>query len=62
MKHPEHFCPYNDPPQFCACYEAGIAKMNLNIGMLRQWLNECRITAPGKMVTSEQIKKFINWE
>jgi hypothetical protein len=31
-----------------------------NIGLLRQWLNEDRITDPSKMVTSEQIKKFLS--
>ena len=29
-----------------------------NIGMLRQWLNEDRITEPKKMITNEQI---IDW-
>ena len=31
-----------------------------NIGMLRQWLNEDRITDPNKMVTNEQIKTWLN--
>lgn len=30
-----------------------------NIGMLRQWLNEERITDPNKMVTNEQIIAFL---
>lgn len=29
-----------------------------DVGMLRQWLNEDRITDPNKMVTNEEI---INW-
>lgn len=28
---------------------------NKNIGMLRQWLNEDRITDPDKMVTNEDL-------
>lgn len=31
----------------------------LNIGMLRQWLNEDRITDPNKMVTNEQIEHWL---
>lgn len=30
-------------------------KLEMNIGMLRQWLNEDRITDPNKLVTNEQI-------
>jgi hypothetical protein len=29
--------------------------MNKEIGMLRQWLNEDRITDPKKMVTNEEL-------
>ena len=32
------------------------------IGMLRQWLNEDRITDPDKMVTNEQIKIWLQDE
>ena len=35
-------------------------EMGINIGQLRQWLNEERITDPKKMVTSEEIKVFLN--
>jgi len=34
----------------------------LAIGMLRQWLNEERITDPKKMVTSEEIKHWLEIE
>lgn len=30
------------------------------IGMLRQWLNEDRITDPKKMVTNEELTKFLS--
>src|ERR1035437_1070234 len=30
-----------------------------NIGMLRQWLNEDRITDPKRMITNEDIIKFL---
>ena len=30
-----------------------------NIGLLRQWLNEDRITDPAKMVTNEDIERFL---
>jgi len=31
----------------------------LAIGMLRQWLNEDRITDPRKMVTNEELESFV---
>ena len=31
-----------------------------NISMLRQWLNEERITDPKKMVTNEELKAWLN--
>lgn len=31
-----------------------------NIGMLRQWLNEDRITNPNKMVTNEKLKSILS--
>ena len=34
-------------------------KLELNIGMLRQWLNEDRITDIDKLITSEDIKHWI---
>ena len=37
----------------------GIKESNIKIGMLRQWLNEDRITDPKKMVTNEDIKHWI---
>ncbi len=44
-------------------YEKGFKngqKINeLDISFLRQWLNEDRITDPEKMVTNEQIKKWL---
>jgi len=35
---------------------------NRNISMLRQWLNEDRITDPEKMVTNEDIKFWLGNE
>lgn len=32
-----------------------------NIGMLRQWLNENRITDPNKMVSNEDILHWLGW-
>lgn len=32
---------------------------NRNISMLRQWLNEDRITDPEKMVTNEEIEYWL---
>jgi len=32
---------------------------NKNIGMLRQWLNEERITDPKKMVTNKELEVFL---
>lgn len=34
-------------------------EMTKNISLLRQWLNEERITDPAKMVSNEEIKVFI---
>ena len=33
--------------------------MKIKIGMLRQWLNEDRITEPKKMVTNEMIEHWL---
>lgn len=33
-----------------------------NVGMMRQWLNEDRITDPKKMVTNEDILHWLNWD
>lgn len=33
--------------------------LDKNVGQLRQWLNEERITEPGKMVTDEKLKTFL---
>lgn len=33
-----------------------------NIGMMRQWLNEDRITDPKNMVTNEDILHWLNWD
>jgi hypothetical protein len=40
-------------------YERDMARVEIGIGMLRQWLNEDRITDPKKMVTSEVIKDWL---
>lgn len=40
-------------------WDKAIAKMTSNIGMLRQWLNEDRITDPEKMITNEQIEMML---
>jgi hypothetical protein len=37
-----------------------ISLLHRNIGMLRQWLNEDRITDPKKMVTNEDIKHWLD--
>lgn len=34
-------------------------ELSVNIGMLRQWLNEDRIDDPNKMVTNEQVQKWL---
>lgn len=31
----------------------------IKVGMLRQWLNEDRITEPGRMVTNEQLEHWL---
>jgi len=36
-------------------------QININIGMLRQWLNEDRIDEPNKMVTNEDIKHWLKF-
>ena len=36
------------------------AELQQRIGMFRQWLNEDRITEPSKMVTNEEIKKWLS--
>lgn len=33
-----------------------------NIGMLRQWLNEDRITDPKKMVTNDELLHWLGWD
>jgi hypothetical protein len=33
--------------------------LDANIGFLRQWLNEDRITEPKKMVTNEELKYWL---
>ena len=35
-------------------------KYKQNIGFLRQWLNESRITDESKLVTNEEIEHFLN--
>lgn len=42
------------------CEECGNHSILKNIGALRQWLNEDRITDPKKMVTNEQIMNWLN--
>lgn len=55
----ERLCP------FCGCDGLQIGdrveetKTEVGIGMLRQWLNDDRITDPSKIVTNEDIKKFL---
>lgn len=34
-------------------------ELSVNIGMLRQWLNEDRIDDPNKMVTNEQVQQWL---
>lgn len=38
------------------------SEMRKNVGQLRQWLNEDRITDPKKMVTNEEIETFLEGE
>ncbi len=40
-------------------FQEGQTSALQNVGMLRQWLNEDRITEPDKMVTNEQILKML---
>lgn len=40
-------------------YREGQKEALKNVGMLRQWLNEDRITDVNKMVTNEEIKHFL---
>lgn len=44
-----------------SAYLAGVEKKipEVNISMLRQWLNEDRITDPKKMVSNEEIKHWL---
>ena len=35
-------------------------RLEQKVGMIRQWLNEDRITDPKKMITSEDLLYFIN--
>lgn len=35
---------------------------SVNIGMLRQWLNEDRITDPKRMITNEDIMHWLQWK
>ncbi len=37
-------------------------ELEKNVGMLRQWLNEDRITDSKKMVTNEQILSMLNFK
>ncbi len=37
-----------------------IQNLNIPIGMLRQWLNENRITDHKKLITNEDIKYWLN--
>lgn len=47
-------------PSLLSAMEAEIhQEIKQNIGMLRQWLNEDRITDTNKMVTNEEIEKFL---
>jgi len=39
--------------------EKKYSDIEIRIGMLRQWLNEDRIDDPNKMVTNEQIKRWL---
>jgi hypothetical protein len=34
-------------------------RIKTNISLLRQWLNEDRITDPSKMVTNEQLERWL---
>lgn len=42
-----------------AAYVGGIEDIEQRIGMLRQWLNEDRITDPKRMITNEDIKHWL---
>ena len=46
---------------FCAQVEQDAIERTLqNVGMLRQWLNEDRITDPKKMVTNEMLLSWLS--
>ncbi|OLS15992.1 MAG: hypothetical protein RBG13Loki_0369 [Promethearchaeota archaeon CR_4] len=64
---------HEEPPEKCACGLAWehtgrhaplpeIKTTIQNIGMMRQWLNEDRITDPKKMVTNEDILHWLKWD
>lgn len=40
----------------------GIRHGHRNVGMLRQWLNEDRISDPKRMVTNADLLHWLNWE
>jgi hypothetical protein len=42
------------------CAEDKVKEVRKRIGMLRQWLNENRLTEPHKMVTNEELNYFLN--
>jgi hypothetical protein len=50
-----------DPDPFLALFQSELAKP-LNVGFLRQYLNEDRITDPNKMVTNEEIEHMLGVE
>ena len=52
-------CPkYRSMSEECRVEDKAKA-MNERIGMLRQWLNEDRITDPKKMITNDDIKYWL---
>lgn len=50
------------PEQVAAAYakKKDVNSLELRIGMLRQWLNEDRITDPSRMVTNEDIHHWLD--
>lgn len=45
-----------DEQRFAKIFELLDEKQEKSIGLMRQWLNEDRITDPKKMVTNEDLK------
>lgn len=52
------YLPWAGLPKMCDECDEKLTKFNQSIGLLRQWLNENKITDPKKMVTDEELKEW----